>query len=255
MSALLDVRRLDVSFGGVRAVDGVDLAVEAGTIVGLIGPNGAGKTTLIDAVTGFVRPTGGTISLDGLDLRRRPPYRRARLGLARSWQSLELFADLSVRENVAVTADAGRWWSFARDAVRARPAPVPRAVDEALEAVGLDAHRDRPPDELSLGQRKLLGVARALAQSPRLVCMDEPAAGLDTSESVAFGSSLRSLLEQGISILLVDHDMGLVLSVCDVVYVLDDGAILASGTPRDVRADQRVIAAYLGDAEPGRPTS
>jgi len=255
MSDLLEIAGLCVSFGGVRAVHEVDLQVRAGTVVGLIGPNGAGKTTLIDAITGFVHPSRGTVTFDTVPLTRRPPHRRARLGLARTWQSLELFDELTVRENVAVTADPGRWWSFARDAVRVRAAPVPPAVDTAMAAVGLEAHRDRRPGELSLGERKLIGVARALAQSPKLVCMDEPAAGLDTTESAAFGTAVRGLLDQGLSILLVDHDMGLVLGVCDTVYVMDEGSVIASGSPREIRRDQRVIAAYLGDVGAGSPRS
>jgi branched-chain amino acid transport system ATP-binding protein len=227
MRARLEVRGLAVRFGGVRAVDAVDLEVGQGQLVGLIGPNGAGKTTLIDALTGFV-PATGTVRFAGRDLSGLAPHRRARAGLVRTWQSLELFDDLTVEENLSVAA-ADR-----------------SAVSAALEVVDLAAEADRLPTELSQGQRKLVGVARALAARPALLCLDEPAAGLDSSESLELGERLRAIVATGVSILLVDHDMGLVLSVSDHLYVLEFGRVIAEGPPAEVRVNERVVAAYLG---------
>jgi branched-chain amino acid transport system ATP-binding protein len=245
--ALLEVRDLTVRFGAVRALDQVDLSVPGGSLVGLIGPNGAGKTTLIDAVTGFV-PADGSIRLAGTALERLAPHRRVAAGLGRTWQSLELFDDLTLRENCLVAAQPATLAGSLLDAVRpGRHAHDPK-VDEALELVGLSADADRPPTELSLGQRKLAGVARALAGGPSLLMLDEPAAGLDTDESAALGERLRRIVAAGTTILLVDHDMGLVLGVCEQVHVLDFGRLVRSGTPDEVREDPAVIAAYLGTA-------
>ena len=226
--AVLRVNGLSVAFGGVHALSDVDLEVREGELVGLIGPNGAGKTTLIDAVTGFVH-FSGTVELDGRDVGRLAPYQRARLGLGRTWQSTDLFDDLDVRENLTVAApkDTGE-------------------VDSTLASVGIDVASEAMPGQLSQGQRKLVGIARALASSPRLVCLDEPAAGLDTNESQQLGARLRELADQGQSTLLIDHDMGLVLSICDRVVVLEFGKVIADDVPDVVRRDPNVISAYLG---------
>jgi ABC-type branched-subunit amino acid transport system ATPase component len=226
--AVLRVNGLSVAFGGVHALTDVDLEVREGELVGLIGPNGAGKTTLIDAVTGFVH-FRGTVELDGRDVGRLAPYQRARLGLGRTWQSTDLFDDLDVRENLTVAApkDTGE-------------------VDSTLASVGIDVAEEAMPGQLSQGQRKLVGIARALASSPRLVCLDEPAAGLDTNESQQLGVRLRELADQGQSTLLIDHDMGLVLSICDRVVVLEFGKVIADDVPDVVRRDPNVISAYLG---------
>jgi ABC-type branched-subunit amino acid transport system ATPase component len=220
-----------VRFGGVHALESVDLQVGEGELVGLIGPNGAGKTTFVDAVTGFV-PYTGRIELDGRDLAGDPPHARARAGLARTWQSIELFDDLSVRENLAVAAHR-----TAAD-----------AVDESLEVVELGWASEIMPAELSQGQRKVIGVARAIAMRPRLLCLDEPAAGLDTTESEELGRRLRRLADGGTTMLLIDHDMGLVLGICDRVYVLEFGTLIAAGPPDAVRRDPKVVTAYLGAA-------
>jgi branched-chain amino acid transport system permease protein len=234
--AVLRVEGLSVRFGGVRAVEDVSLQIREGELVGLIGPNGAGKTTMIDAMTGFVTSTG-TVELGDRDLRRLTPYDRARAGLTRTWQSTELFDDLSVFENLTVAA---RESGVTEDDAK-----------QTLSVVGMDWAAEAEPSQLSTGQRKLVGVARALVAKPRLLCLDEPAAGLDSAESQELGVTLRKLADQGQSMLLIEHDMGLVLGICDRVVVLEFGKVIAEGPPEVVRQDPRVIAAYLGDGDGG----
>ena len=245
MSEVLAATRLSVRFGGVEALSGVDLAVAEGELVGLIGPNGAGKTTLVDAVTGFVDYTG-QVELDGRNLAGMRAHARAALGLSRTWQSSELFDDLTVRENLAVAARRPSLWDTAKELVTDSPPSGAEAVDEALELVELGWAADLMPSDLSQGQRKLAGIARAVAMGPRLLCLDEPAAGLDTGESEELGRRLRSLADRGSSMLLIDHDMGLVLSICDRIVVLEFGKVIAAGPPEAVRRDPKVVTAYLG---------
>ena len=243
--ALLEVRGMTVRFGGVAAINDLDLEVESGRLVGLIGPNGAGKTTFIDGVTGFV-PCDGGLVFDGRVIDSLPAHRRARLGLARTWQAHALFDDLTVEENLQVGSQRASVGGFLLDLVRPSR-PVDRTgVEFALEVLGLEALRSAMPNEISQGQRKLVSTARALATRPKLLCMDEPAAGLDTTESEDLGRRLRRIVDAGITVLLVDHDMGLVLDVCDEISVLEFGRRIAHGTPGEIAADPAVIEAYLG---------
>jgi ABC-type branched-subunit amino acid transport system ATPase component/ABC-type branched-subunit amino acid transport system permease subunit len=246
-AAVLTVDGLTVRRGGVLAVDDLSLTVPEGAIVGLIGPNGAGKTTFIDAVTGFVPPVAGRIRLRGVELSELRPHRRTRAGLARTFQSIELFDELSVADNVRVAADPPGTLAHARDFLRPGRSGSAESVTWVLELLDLSGAAQRAPGDLSNGQRKLVGVARALAARPALVLLDEPAAGLDTVESRELAERLRRVRRAGVSVLLVDHDMGLVLDVCDWVYVLDFGTLIASGPPDVISRDPTVLASYLGE--------
>jgi branched-chain amino acid transport system ATP-binding protein len=245
MTAVLETRKICVRFGSVQALLDVDIDVPAGQLVGLIGPNGAGKTTFVDAVTGFV-PASGQVRLDGRDISAEPPHVRTRLGLARTWQTIELFDDLTVQENLLVAAQRPTVRSSLAEVVLGRRQRRVSEVDEAIRVLDIGEYAGRMPSELPQGKRKLVGVARALAGRSKLILLDEPASGLDTSESVDLGRRLRRVVDEGVSMLLVDHDMGLVLNICDEIYVIDFGHLLAHGTPEEVRRDPKVLAAYLG---------
>jgi ABC-type branched-subunit amino acid transport system ATPase component len=229
---LLEVRNLTVRYGGVVAVDDVSISVHEGQIVGLIGPNGAGKTTTIDALCGF-HGCQGTVLLEGRDVRGRSPHVRAGLGLARTFQLAGVSDDLTVEENVQV----GQQRATAKD---------PELLDRILTDLGLSDMRDLQVSVLSQGQRQLVSVARALAGAPRLLLLDEPAAGLDSTESLWLAERLRAVRDNGVTILLVDHDMSLVLNLCDSIDVLDFGALIAHGTPDEIRHNEVVSTAYLG---------
>jgi branched-chain amino acid transport system ATP-binding protein len=247
MTAVLETRGLDVRYGGVRAVNQVDLTVERGQLVGLIGPNGAGKTSVIDAVGGFTRSTGQVL-VNGQDVSRLAPHQRARRGFARTWQVVDLFEDLSVRENLVVSARKPSAWHTAREVLTGRARPTQR-VDDVLALLGIDDLAGRHTEELTQTRhRKLVGIARALMAEPEVLCLDEPAAGLDRAESALLGSQLRQLADRGTALLLVDHDMGLVLSICDTVVVLEFGEVIAAGPPERIRSDPPVVAAYLGSS-------
>jgi branched-chain amino acid transport system ATP-binding protein len=246
MNSVLSASGISVSFGGVHAVVDVDIDVAPGELVGLIGPNGAGKTTFVDAITGFV-PHRGRTALDGADITGLSPHERSRRGLARTWQAIELFDDLTVRENLTVAAHHPSLLTTLKD-LFTNPLARSSVVDEALAVFALEPFAEATPSELTQGQRKLVAVARALAARPKLLCLDEPAAGLDAHESIAFGKHLREIVDRGTPILLIDHDMGLVLGISDRVVVLEFGRVIAVGTPSDVRADAKVVAAYLGSA-------
>ena len=232
----LEVSDVTVTFGGRRALDGVAIAAEPGRVTGLIGPNGAGKSTLFDVFCGLRRPVSGRIRLDGQDVTRQGPARRARHGMARTFQRLELFGRLSVRENLMVAAELGP--------ERRHPA---RAVEEIIARLDLGEVASRPADALPTGTGRLVEVGRALAVRPRFLLLDEPAAGQDAEETSRFAALLRSLADEGTTVVLVEHDMSLVRGVSDEVYVLDLGKIISVGPPDVIRRDETVLAAYLGD--------
>jgi len=246
---LLATASLTVRYGGVRAVDGVSIDVPPGSLTGLIGPNGAGKTSLVDALTGLV-PYAGQVVLAGTPLDGLPPHARCHRGLIRTFQAVELFDDLDVHGNLVVAASRPTWWQPLADLVRPRRSLALPAVDRAVEVMGIGHLLHRSPAELSEGERKLVGLSRALAGSPRVLVLDEPAAGLDTGESRALGERLRAIVDAGVAVLLIDHDMELVTAVCDRLYVIEHGAVIAAGTPWKVLRDERVVAAYLGSATP-----
>jgi len=243
---VLSTESLTVRFGGLVAVDDVTLSCERGRLTGLIGPNGAGKTTFIDAVTGFQpNNASGRVLLEGSDVFGQAPHRLAHEGLTRTWQSLELFDDISVRSNLQVAARRLTLAGAVRDYFR--PRGRDSRVDEVIELLDLGSIAERQPRELSQGQRKMVGVGRALVSSTtKILLLDEPAAGLDKAETEWFGAQLRSLIDQGYTMLLVDHDMGLVLSVCDYIHMLVFGKLTVAGTAQQMRSDPAVISAYLG---------
>ncbi|MBV9004349.1 MAG: ATP-binding cassette domain-containing protein [Solirubrobacterales bacterium] len=251
----LRVDGLEVRFGGVVALDGVSLSVRSGEILALIGPNGAGKTTLIDAVTGLAPCHAGTICLDGERIDGWPVARRARAGIARSFQSLELFDDMTVEENLRAAAERPASWSYIGDLVRPANPPLPVPALRAIEDFRLGNDLHRLPEELSFGRRRMVGIVRAVAAQPSVILLDEPAAGLDESESLELAGLLRMLAEaRGLAVLLIEHDMNLVMSVSDRVVALDFGRKIAQGAPGEVRHDRAVIDAYLGAEAPLDPT-
>ena len=235
---MLRVEEVTVTFGGLRALDSVDLEVSGGTVTGLIGPNGAGKTTMFNVITGLQRPDHGTVVLDGRDITGEGPRQRARLGLGRTFQRLELFGSLSARDNVLVALES-----------RGLTGRKGRQVaDDLLKRVGLGAVADRHADVLPTGMARVLELARALACEPKALLLDEPSSGLDNAEGDRVGELLAELAGLGMAILLVEHDMDLVMRICSRIFVLDFGRLIASGTPSEVRADREVQAAYLGTA-------
>ncbi len=245
--SLLEVQDVTVRFGGHTALSSVSLSAAAGRITGLIGPNGAGKTTMFNVITGQQDPTRGKVVLDDKDIGGKLPYKRARLGMARTFQRLELFGQLTVRENIQVAGGLHKQWG------RRGPSALgpPPTVEELLETVGLSGVGDIRADALPTGQGRLVELARALAIRPRLLLLDEPASGQDEEETKAFAALLRKLAGEGMAILLVEHDMELVMQVCSHIFVLDFGQLMAAGDPDSVRADRKVQAAYLGTAKEG----
>jgi ABC-type branched-subunit amino acid transport system ATPase component len=245
----LEVANLSVRYGGVTAVDGVSFAVRPGTILGLIGPNGAGKTSIIDAVTGFTRSTG-TVTLDGVNVSALSVAKRARAGVSRSFQSLELFEDSTVLDNLRAASDPRDRISYLRDLVYPKAPPLPSAVVTAIKEFGLEDDLLRLVQDLSYGKRRLLAIARAVASQPSVLLLDEPAAGLGDVETAELAHLVRRLADDwGIAILLVEHDMNFVMSVCDTILVVDFGRPIAEGTPDAIRRNPAVVAAYLGESD------
>jgi sulfate-transporting ATPase len=253
---VLELRGLTVTYGPSVAVDDVSLSVVPGRITGLIGPNGAGKTSLIDAVTGFARAAGGTLHLDGTDITGWSATKRARAGLGRSFQSLELFEDSTVLDNLRVASDPRDRTSYLRDLVWPVNPPLPGEVISAIREFGLAGDLDRKVEDLSFGKRRLLAIARAVATQPSVVLLDEPAAGLGDAETAELAQLIRRLADDwGMAVLLVEHDMNFVMSVCDDIVVLDFGRQIASGAPEEIRRDQRVVSAYLGEDDGDEPVA
>jgi branched-chain amino acid transport system ATP-binding protein len=239
--ASLEVRDVTVRFGGNVALDSVSLETQPGCVTGLIGPNGAGKTTLFNVITGLLPPNAGRVLLNGRDITTLSPTKRARLGLGRTFQRLELFSLLTVRENIRVAADIRRGYSKDKD----NPAEVVEAI---IDRVGLRAIAEERVDALPTGQCRLVELGRSLATKPEVLLLDEPASGQDETETAQFAALLRELAREGMVVVLVEHDVHLVMNVCETVHVLDFGQIIAVGTPTDIQQDEAVLAAYLGSA-------
>ncbi|MBC8364643.1 MAG: ABC transporter ATP-binding protein [Actinobacteria bacterium] len=251
MSVLFEATGIQKAFSGIRALEDVSLKVEAGERVGLIGPNGAGKTTFFNCVLGVLRPDAGQVLLDGEDIGGLPVHRRARRGIGRTFQRIELFSDMSVREHLLLAERVRRGeGSLLRDLFgRGGPnADERRRCDEVLELLGLGDLADEPVEALSLGQGRLVEVGRALMTEPRLLLADEPSSGLDRGETDALATTLRQVQgERGFAILLVEHDVELVASFTERTYVLDFGHVIAEGSTAEVMSDELVRHAYFGD--------
>jgi len=244
---LLVAEHVTVKFGGNRALSDVDIDVRIGEVTGLIGPNGAGKTTMFNAITGLLTPTAGQIVFDGQDVSRLHTHKRARLGIARTFQRLELFTDLSVRDNLRVAAEIRNTWNGLRRG--GRRVDVAHETERVLDLIGLVALADAAVSTIPTGTARLVELGRALMVQPRLLLLDEPASGQTDDETKAFEILLRRLVqEDDLTILLVEHDMGLVMQVCDRIHVLDFGQVIAVGSPDAVRSDPHVRDAYLGTA-------
>ena len=246
MSIVLTTEDIVVRFGVLQAVSNASIEVQSGFITGLIGPNGAGKTTLFNVITGLQDPTQGRVTLDGVNITNKSPFRRARMGIARTFQKLEAFSSLSARENVLVAAEQRRSW----DRSKFDPGQV---ADEMLERVGIADVAEFMVGTLPTGTARLVELARALALDPKVLLLDEASSGLTEEETEEVAVLLRRLAGDGLGILLVEHDMSFVMGTCQYIYVLDFGRVIAQGTPVEVQADPKVQAAYLG-AVPGAPT-
>jgi branched-chain amino acid transport system ATP-binding protein len=238
----LEVSDVSVNFGGTRALDDVSVGVEEGRVTGLIGPNGAGKTTLFNVVTGLLSPGRGRVVMYGQDVTDLAPGRRARLGLARTFQRLELFTSLSVRDNIKVAGDIRNSWG------RRHRIDISKETDRIIALTGLSDVADRDVSDIPTGRARVVEVARALMTQPKVLLLDEPAAGQTERETEEFGHLLAQLAADGLAICLVEHDMALVMRVSSDIHVLDYGKVLAVGRPEEVQNDPAVIAAYLGGA-------
>jgi branched-chain amino acid transport system ATP-binding protein len=239
--ALLSAENISVRFGGVVALSEADLEVETSRVTGLIGPNGAGKTTLFNVITGLQDPTAGRVILDGTDITSRTPYKRARMGIARTFQKLEAFSSLSARDNVLVAAELANSWEKSRHKARS-------VADNMLERVGITDVAEFMVGTLPTGTARRVELARALATNPRVLLLDEPSSGLNEEETQGMADLLRQLVQDGLAVLLVEHDMSFVMSTCELIHVLDFGQIIAVGTPGEIQGNPKVQTAYLGSA-------
>jgi ABC-type branched-subunit amino acid transport system ATPase component len=245
----LEIQDVTVRFGGVVALDGVSFRVRPGEVVGLMGPNGAGKTTLVDAVTGFSTPNSGEVLLGGRSLAGWSPERRARAGIARSWQAVELFDEMTVLENLLVAADRHERSRYLADLVRPGRPRSSEVVEEIVAEFGLADHLGARPSSLPQGTARLVGIGRAIVTEPSVLLLDEPAAGLAEHEAAELGREVRRIAEErSLAVLVIEHDVSFLLGICDRLVVLDFGRVLTEGTPEEVAAHPEVVRAYLGTA-------
>ena len=244
MSEILNLENISVNFGGHIAVNEVSLTIDPGTITGLIGPNGAGKTTLFNVISGLLSPSSGRVLFADRDITSLAPHKRARIGIGRTFQRLELFNSLTVIDNLRVSIETSNQWKTSREAMSG--SSMNAKINKILDLTGLNSVRNAMASEIPTGQAWLVELARALVLSPNLLLLDEPASGQNDEETERFGQLLRELCNSGISIFLVEHDMSLVMNTCDQVNVLDFGTVIAKGTPTEIQEHELVIEAYLG---------
>lgn len=252
-TSLLSADGVSVQFGGLKAVDNVSFTVTQGELLGLIGPNGAGKTTMMRAITGVVTATAGTIKLGGHDITRLPTHQRIRLGLAFSQQLVRPFREISVLDNVALAAGSRYTRSPLKALLHVDSRREREIAGELLERVGISRHADQMPGIQPLGVLKRLEVARALAQEPKLLLLDEPLAGLNSKEAATLADTISEINRQGVTIILIEHNLGEVMRICQRLVVLDNGRRIANGPPREVMDQPQVRAAYLGTVAPAEP--
>lgn len=248
----LSLHQVSRSFGGLRAVRDVDMEVLPARVTGLVGPNGAGKTTLVNLISGLLFPSSGSVQFAGREIGRLQPHAVARAGIARTFQTVRLLPRASVRDNILVSFDRRTRSSAAArllglPSYRREQRDLAARVDDLLTAFGMTGLAEIPAGEISYGHQRRVEIIRALATDPRVLLLDEPAAGLNDTEAVALARSIRAIADEGRAVLLIEHNMQMVMSLCDTLYVLDSGAIIAHGPPATVRADPRVITAYLGE--------